>query len=170
MLVIVLTAAALSGAAWLVSRRSTAEPLAIGEGAIDFTVPGLDLRPLRLGDYRHRVVVLNFWATWCPPCVQETPSLEKFAREMEGQGVEVIGVSVDQDRNALDKFVAQYHLTYPIGRDPGGRLAARYGTVKYPETYILDRDGDISDKIVGGADWEDPRMVSYVEYLAHPGK
>lgn len=170
-LLIVLAVVLLGGAGWLIEGQINAPgPLAIGEGAIGFTVPTLASGPLRLADYRHQVVVVNFWATWCPPCVEETPSLEKFARQMRGQGVAVIGISVDDNQGALDKFVAKYHLTYPIGRDPGGRLAARYGTVKYPETYILDADGNIADKIIGGIDWEDPRIISFVGDLAHPGK
>ncbi len=170
-LLIIPTVAVLGGVGWLIeSRLRTSAPLAIGDAAGDFSVPGLDSRPLRLHDYRHRVVVVNFWATWCPPCVEETPSLEKFAVQVRREGVEVIGISVDEDADALTSFVAKHQVTYPMGRDPGGKLARSYGTTVFPETYILDRDGNLADKIIGVIDWEDPRIVKYVAELAHPGK
>ncbi len=112
--------------------------------------------------------MLNFWATWCPPCVEETPSLEHFAQSLGGRGVQVIGVSVDEDPAALRKFVADYHLSYPIARDPGGELAARFGTFKFPETYIIDRRGKVAEKIIGAINWEDPRIIRFVESLT-PG-
>lgn len=142
--------------------------LEVGESAWDFSVPSLATHPVRLADYRHHVVVLNFWASWCPPCVEEGPSLERFAERMRERGAVVIGVSVDQDDVALQKFVADYHLSYPIGRDPNQALCSRYGTFKFPETYILDRRGRVAEKIVGAIDWDDPRIVTYVQELAHP--
>ena len=81
-------------------------------------------------------------------------------------GVTVIGVSVDQDRAALEKFVSDYHMSYPIGLDPDRTLAARYGTFQFPETYIIDRNGRVAEKIIGAIDWQDPRILSFVETLA----
>ena len=77
-----------------------------GQRAPDFTLPALSPGTISLSDFRNRVVVLNFWATWCPPCVEETPSLRRLAEQMSPFGVTVIGVSVDTDAEALDKFVA----------------------------------------------------------------
>ena len=114
--------------------------------------------------------MLNFWATWCPPCVEETPSLERFAEKAKPLGVVVLGVSVDTDLEALQKFVADYHLTFPIARDPSRALPARYGTFQFPETYILDRNGRVAEKIISNDDWDDPRMLSFVEALARPGQ
>ena len=147
-------------------RQRTTQPAAIGGRAPDFTLPTLSSRPITLHDLRKRVVVLNFWATWCPPCVEETPSLEKFAEQLRNQGVIVIGVSVDQDSAALEKFVSQARLSFPIARDPDQAVAARYGTYKFPETYIIDADGRLAEKVVGPADWQDPRIISFVEELS----
>ncbi|MGH9471012.1 MAG: TlpA family protein disulfide reductase [Terriglobia bacterium] len=151
----------------LVMRRGP-HPLQTGDRLPAFTLQQVDaVGPLSIRGQGHEVVLVNFWATWCPPCVEEAPSLEKFAREMAPRGVRVIGVSVDRNGADLLKFVAQHHLTYPILRDPDQSLAARFGTYKFPETYIFDRDGRLADKIIGPTDWSDPRMIQFVGALTH---
>lgn len=145
----------------------------IGAYSPDFTLPALDTgsgtpAPIHLYEHRGHVVLVNFWATWCPPCVEEAPSLEKFSAQMQKMGVEVIGVSVDQDPEALKKFAAQYHLTFPILRDPDQTVSSKFGTHQFPETYILDRDGRVAEKIISSRDWMDPLMINFVESLARP--
>ena len=164
--VIILLFIAGAVAFYLGYRRNSKSGVEIGEDAPDFTLPGLTQSSLALANYKQKVVVVNFWATWCPPCVEETPSLEKFAAKVQPMGVTVIGVSVDQDRAALEKFVSDYHMSYPIGLDPDRTLAARYGTFQFPETYIIDRNGRVAEKIIGAIDWQDPRILSFVETLA----
>ena len=151
---------------YLGHRRNSKSGVEIGEVAPDFTLPGLTQGSFALANYKQQVVVLNFWATWCPPCVEETPGLEKFAARVQPKGVTVIGVSVDQDRAALEKFVSDYHLSYPVALDPDRALAARYGTFQFPETYIIDRHGRVAERIIGPIDWQDPRILSFVESLA----
>lgn len=159
----------LGAAAFYWGHRSKAgRALLVGDRAPDFALPGLDRNTVSLANYRGQVVVLNFWATWCQPCVEEAPSLEKFSAEMQPLGVTVIGVSVDEDVAALQKFVADYRLSFPIARDPGGSLAAHFGTFKFPETYIIDRNGRVAEKIIGAIDWQDPQIVNFVHNLA-PG-
>ena len=141
----------------------------------DFTLPTLGpgsnaSLPFRLSEHRGHVVLVNFWATWCPPCIEETPSLEALSNSMRQLGVEVIGVSVDQDPAAIRTFVTDHHLSFPIVRDPDQKVAAQYGTFKFPETYILDRDGRVAEKIIGATNWADPQMMSFVENLARPTK
>ena len=150
-------------------RARQPHPVALGDPAPAFTLPSLSQRNISLSQFHGAVVILNFWATWCPPCVEETPSLEKFAAEMRRRGAVVIGVSVDDDGTALTKFVKTYHLTYHIARDPNRALAARYGTFKFPETYIIDRDGRVAEKIIGPTDWSDPRMTTFVRALIGNG-
>jgi cytochrome c biogenesis protein CcmG, thiol:disulfide interchange protein DsbE len=150
-------------------RRDTAAGVQIGDPAPEFTLPTLGRGAISLAGFPRQVVVLNFWATWCPPCVAEAPSLEKFSVETKPLGVTVIGVSVDQDPAALEKFIADYHLTFPIARDPEQQLAWRFGTFKFPETYIIDRNGRVAEKIVGAVDWQDPRMIAFVSKLAPGG-
>jgi peroxiredoxin len=150
----------------IISSRRPA-PVKSGDAAPNFTLPTLDGPRISLRDYRSHVVVVNFWATWCPPCVEETPSLKRFADEMQSDGVKVIGVSVDQDEAALRKFVAEAQLSFPIARDPEAAVAARYGTFKFPETYIVDSEGKIAEKLIGAIDWQDPRIVGRIKSLAH---
>jgi peroxiredoxin len=156
----------LGGAAYFALRQRQARPVAIGESAPDFSVPAFPSGSLDLKKYRQQIVVLNFWATWCPPCVEETPSLEQFAEKMRDRGVIVLSVSVDQNQKALQDFVQKNHISYLVGRDPDQALAARYGTFQFPETYILDHRGLVAEKVVGPTDWDDARIQNFVLDLA----
>ncbi len=164
-----LLALAAAGALVMDACHRTHGPPQVGDSAPNFVLPALGQGSITLREHRDRVVILNFWATWCPPCVEETPSLEKFAAQMRDAGMTVIGVSVDEDAAALAKFVADYRLSFPIARDPGQVIAGRYGSFKFPETYILDRHGRIAEKIIGAIDWQDPRIIGYVRELAKSG-
>jgi peroxiredoxin len=157
----------LAGAIYFTIRQRQPRALAIGDSAPEFAVPAVPSGSLDLKAYRGQVVVLNLWATWCPPCVEETPSLEQFAERMRDHGVIVLSVSVDEDQEALQDFIQKYQISYPVGRDPDRSLSARYGTVQFPETYILDRRGLLAEKVIGATDWDDPRMQNFVLGLAH---
>jgi peroxiredoxin len=143
------------------------QPLTVGDKVPSFSLQSVDATTFRFKNADHHVVLINFWASWCPPCVEETPSLEKFSQQMSPRGVQVISISVDQNLGALKKFISDYHLTYPVLRDPNQVLAARFGTYKFPETYIFDRNGRLADKIIGATDWGDARMAQFVEALVH---
>jgi peroxiredoxin len=156
----------LGGAVFLALRLRPPRSVDIGERAPDFTLPALAQGSLSLHDFGRQVVVLNFWATWCPPCVEETSGLEKFAEQMRAQRVTVVGVSVDQDVGALRTFAAQQHLSFPILRDPSQSVAHRYGTFQFPETYIIDQEGRVAEKLIGAVDWQDPRLIAFVQELA----
>jgi cytochrome c biogenesis protein CcmG, thiol:disulfide interchange protein DsbE len=163
---LVVVAAILGGVVLVLLVRQGSRLPQLGDAAPNFALPTLKGETLRLSDYRRQVVVLNLWATWCPPCVEETPSLKKFADQMASRGVAVVSISVDEDAKALADFVSKYDLTYPVARDPDQAVASRYGTFKFPETYILDEDGRIADKFIGAVDWQDPRISEFVLNLA----
>ena len=139
-------------------------PVLIGEVAPDFSVSSLEGTPLQLQQYRGKVVVLNFWATWCPPCVTEMPSLERLANLDEK--IAVLTISVDEDPETLRQFVAEHGLTLAIARDPERRLAVRYGTYKYPESYIIGPGGKLHEKMFGAIDWDEPRLREHLFALA----
>lgn len=147
--------------------RRPAQELAVGSRAPEFTLERASAGGFSFQDDGHHVTLINFWATWCPPCVMETPSLEKFAQQMRPLGVRVIGISVDQNLPALQKFIASQGITYTILRDPNQALAAHFGTYKFPETYIFDRNGRLADKIIGATDWTSPQMIQFVTAMVH---
>lgn len=128
----------------------------------DFELNG---KPQDLRNLRGNVVVLNFWATWCPPCVEETPSLNRLQQRISSRRGMVFGVSVDEDQNAYDFFLKQQQVSYPSFRDPSKKVALSYGTSIYPETYIIDRDGRIARKIIGPQNWDSPELISYLDTL-----
>ena len=144
---------------------SGSRPPRIGESAPDFTVRD-DARSVTLHDLRGKVVVLNFWATWCPPCVEEMPSLVNLQSRLKGTDVTVLAVSIDVDSNAYKKFLADHHVDLLTVRDPDQKTPALYGSSMWPETYIIDRKGVIRRKFIGAVDWNEPDLVSYMKKLS----
>jgi len=143
-------------------------PPRIGTSAPDFTVQDFD-KTVTLSQFRGQVVVLNFWATWCPPCVEETPSLVNMADVMKGKGITVVGVSVDVDGGAYKKFITDHHMDYVIVRDADHKSSDLYGTFKYPETYIIDRKGVLRRKFLGAVDWNSKEITDYLTKIAAQG-
>ena len=125
----------------------------------------LDGKPTDLSDLRGKVVVLNFWATWCPPCVDETPSLIQLQKSIAPLGGTVLGISLDDDQAAYRNFLKTYKIDFPTYRDPSKKSALDYGTTMYPETYIINREGRIDRKIIGPQDWTSPRMMAYMDSI-----
>jgi cytochrome c biogenesis protein CcmG, thiol:disulfide interchange protein DsbE len=129
----------------------------VGTLAPDFTVDDVALR-----QFRGQVVVLNFWATWCAPCVQELPSLVEMQRRMKSKGVTVIALSVDVDEKAYRQFLTDHHVNLVTVRDPRGKTSALYGTFKFPETYVIDRKGVLQRKFLGAMDWTEPETLDFL--------
>ncbi|MDA2914549.1 TlpA family protein disulfide reductase [Acidobacteriia bacterium AH_259_A11_L15] len=117
---------------------------------------------MELADLRGQVVLLNFWATWCPPCVAEMPSLQRLHERLRDRGLFVLGVSVDADADAYEEFLRTHRITFANYRDPEGRVSTLYGTFMYPETYIIDREGRLVRKIIGPLEWDDPDMIDFL--------
>jgi peroxiredoxin len=137
----------------------------VGDTAPDFTITTDNGRTISRSNFGGRLLVLNFWATWCPPCIQEMPSLEQFHNQLAPSGVVVLGISVDKDEKVYRNFLARANVSFLTARDPGSGVNADYGTFKYPETYIIDSSGKVVQKIIGAENWTDERMVSYVKSL-----
>ena len=133
-----------------------------GRRAPDFAFT-LEGQTKHLSDLHGQVVVLNFWASWCPPCVEETPSLNELQETIAPQGGTVLGISVDQDPSAYEKFLQEAQVTFPTFDDTSGKTPGIYGTSMYPETYVINRDGDIARKIVGPQNFQDPAVIETIE-------
>ena len=133
----------------------------VGDDAPEFELAG----GVRLADYRGKLVLLNFWATWCPPCVAEVPSLNALYKQFREDGLVVLAVSVDTEEEAYRRFLDRFGVTFPTVLDPERRVSSRYGTMKYPESYLIDRQGTVIQKYVGPEDWERPEIVNYIRSL-----
>ena len=131
----------------------------IGQPVPEVTLPDLEGRTVRLSDFRGNVVVLNFWATWCPPCVEEMPSLQKLQQALGKKGLQVLAAAVDENLQDVARFREEYDLSLPILHDQGGKVSHRFSTFKYPETYVVDRDGKLIAKIIGPQDWVSPTVI-----------
>lgn len=137
----------------------------VGDRAPGFTLTTDSGQGVSLEDYRGKYVLLNFWATWCGPCVQETPSLNRLHEELSDKGLVVLGVSIDEDKQAYDAFLERFGITFPTVRDPLRDVPAEYGTYLYPESYLIDRDGYVVREYPGPENWMRPEVVNYIRSL-----
>ncbi|MFE3164270.1 TlpA family protein disulfide reductase [Streptomyces sp. NPDC059224] len=142
----------------------TRVPPADRPAAPDLSGGGLDGRPVRLADYRGKVVVLNVWASWCGPCRAEAPELSKAQRELAGKGVQVLGVDTDAERDEERSFEREHGLVYPSLHDPGSRKLLRlprgYAPRALPYTLFVDRDGKIAAKYPSPLTAADVRTIT----------
>lgn len=150
---------------FVISRSFHERVVSVGDSAPGFAITTDSGRKVSVSDFGGRLLVLNFWATWCPPCVQEMPSLDEFQKRLGVSGVVVLGVSVDKDANLYRDFLSRAKVSFLTARDPEAKISSDYGTYKYPETYIIDSKGKVVQKIIGPENWNDERMVSYVKSL-----
>lgn len=118
---------------------------------------------------RGRLVLLNFWATWCQPCIEELASLQGLHRELDGEGLSVVTVAVDDDGEALRRFVRARGLELTVLHDPGGRLAAAAYRVRgYPTTFFIDRQGVVREVYTGPAQWDTPGALAFFRRRLRP--
>lgn len=168
MIVVVLLA--LIGAGWLVRDRFL--PVEVGTAAPEFSARDLQGNPVSLSSLRGEVVLLNIWATWCPPCREEMPSMQRLYQEVGPEGLHVVAVSIDAMDGAVDAggrpggdiaaFAREMGLTFDIWHDPEGRIQQTYRTTGVPESFLIDRSGTIIKKVIGGTEWDSPATVELV--------
>jgi cytochrome c biogenesis protein CcmG/thiol:disulfide interchange protein DsbE len=154
--------ALLLGAGWMARGRFL--PVEVGTRAPSFPATDLQGRPVRLEDLRGQVVLLNIWATWCGPCRDEMPSMERLHRELGPKGLKIIAVSVDAAPGAVSsdgreggdvaEFARQLGLTFTIWHDPSGEIQRMYRTTGVPESFVIDRNGVIQKKVIGATEWD----------------
>jgi len=138
----------------------------VGSVAPDFSLKDLSGKPVQLSELRGKVVLVNFWATWCPPCREEVPSLSWLNTHMDGNAFRMLTVSIDQEGStAVESFFRMTGYRLPTLLDPGGTVGKMYGITGVPETFILDRQGVLRKKVVGPFPWDDPSVISYLSEL-----
>ena len=156
----------LAGAlAWVAADSLEPHITNVGDKAPNFKIVSDRGRTFTRDDFGGKLLVLNFWASWCPPCVEETPSLNQFAREFGPQGVVVLGISIDRNENLYKKFVERFHIAFPTARDPEAQISGNYGTFQIPETYLIDRTGHVVQKVISNQNWMDPEFLARVRQM-----
>jgi peroxiredoxin len=142
------------------------ERLEIGRPAPDFSFPDLFGNRLTLSDHRGRVVLVNIWATWCPPCVKEMPSMQALYQELRREDFEILAISVDvMGSKAVEPFMKKNKLTFPALLDPNNAATLSYRTTGVPESFIVDKEGILVRKIIGPIDWVSPAVISFIREL-----
>ena len=131
----------------------------------NFTLPLLSGGTASLSAYKGKVVFLNFWATWCPPCQEEMPSMEKLYQRLKSQGLEILAVDLGEDSGTVQQFIRDRSYTFPVLLDMDNKVGSLYGIRSIPSTFIIDREGKIISMIVGGRDWDDPKLMAAFEVL-----
>jgi peroxiredoxin len=134
-----------------------------GDVAPDFALPTLMRNSVRLSDYRGKVVFLNFWATWCPPCREEMPSMESLYQRLKDREFEMFAVSIDRKgEEAVRPFMANFSLTFPVLLDPDEKIYKLYRLTGIPETFIIEK---IDLKIIGAQNWTEEKWLDYFDRL-----
>lgn len=137
-------------------------PQQIAEVAPNFTVHN-GAQSIQLSQFRGKVVLLNFWATWCAPCIDELPSLQRL--QALRPDIQVVAVSIDDDADAYNKFLQQYSINLLSARDGTQGANLKYGSVRVPETFLIDRQGNIRRKFIGPQEWTNTEIMNYLDKI-----
>jgi len=133
--------------------------------APEFTLPNLGGGKVRLRDFRGKLLMLNFWASWCVPCREEMPAMERLYRKYTDRGFVILGVNLQDDKKSAAAFVKELKITFPIAFDPKGEVGRLYGAWGLPATYLIDSNGIALARAWGPADWFSPRARELIEKL-----
>ena len=131
----------------------------------NFSLPLLGGGNASLSSSAGKVVILNFWATWCPPCRDEMPSMEILYRRFKDEGLEILAVNLGEDTGTVNQFIQNTGYTFPVMLDRFNRTGTTYGISSIPASFILDREGRIIVRIIGSINWSSPRMIAAFDAL-----
>ena len=151
------------GLVWLRGRAPALAP--------DFSVVDLSGKTVRLSALRGRVVLVNVWTTWCPPCREEMPSMERLYRQLAGPDFELLAVSEDEGGlEGVRRFATDLGVTFPVLYDPERQVGTRFGVWGYPETFVIDRGGHVVERVIGPRTWDSPAQVAALRALMRRGE
>lgn len=146
-------------------KNQTLPKLAKPFPAVDFSLQGEDGNTYRLSNYRGQVVVMNFWATWCPPCRYEMPAMENLWQKVKGRGVVVLGINVGENADIIFEFTGQYPVSFPLPMDIDGKVIESYPVRGLPTTYVVDPSGMVTHRAVGSRDWDGDEILKQLMQL-----
>lgn len=138
----------------------------VGQPLADFSLANLQGDTVQLSRLQGRVVFINIWATWCKPCIDEMPTIQQLYQKLQPSGLEVLTVSLDPlGKQIVEPFMRRYQLTFPVLLDLKSEVERLYGTTGVPESFIVDKEGRLIEKIVGPRDWAHPNMIARFQQL-----
>jgi len=130
-----------------------------------FELPDLDGEKHHLSDYRGKVVIVNFWATWCPPCRAEMPSMQRAWQQLQKEGIQMLGIDVGEDEETIFQFLGDYPVEFPLLMDSDSSIIEKWGVRGLPTTYVIDPQGRIIYRAIGGREWDDSELLKMVRAL-----
>jgi len=146
--------------------QQTLPALAKPFAAPEFELKGEDGKSYRLSDYRGKLVILAFWATWCPPCRFEMPSLERAWQKLKHKNIIVLGVNVGEDADTIFEFTGNFPMSFPIPMDLKGEVVKKYPVVGLPTSYIISPNGKVTHRAVGSREWDKPDILSRLLHMS----
>jgi cytochrome c biogenesis protein CcmG, thiol:disulfide interchange protein DsbE len=147
-------------------KKGMFEPIVAGKVPPAFELPDLEGNMVSLSSYKGKVIFLNFWATWCKPCEEEMPSMEYLYKKLQGENFEMVAVSIDsKGPGAVQEFVEKYGISFPVLHDRKGKIKELYKTTGVPETFIIDQNGVVAEKVWGPRDWSGPYATKVIRDL-----
>ena len=148
------------------SKKASERPPMEGLKAPDFTLPTLDGKEVKLSDYAGKIVFLNIWATWCAPCKEEMPSMQKLFELMRGKDFVMLTMSIDEKKETVEAFMKENKLTLPVALDQQQKVSPLYRITGVPESYIIDKNGMVMHHLIGPGDWSNPGIVNALSSLS----
>ena len=166
-LVLIALLVLIGGGVYIYSNLPSTTAVVAGDVAPDFQLEDTKGAKVTLSELRGKVVMVNFWATWCPPCIEEMPSMERLNKFMADENFIMLAINTEKDgRSVVPDFLKKKPYDFTILYDDQGAVQQQYGVYKFPESFIVGKDGTVVEKVIGPLDWSSPKTVSYLKSLA----